>query len=193
MVERTRARSPSSWWGRMLAEDMGVISKKPLPSLTLTDHRSREETFSASHKVLSSPRVPSDSKKIPPTFFVFLFLGLLETDKFPNNPWGVRKGVLRLWSCPRCRGKVEKRAEKCVQHWREKKRVRRGKGETMVRREQGEVKSGRDGKQRTKGRSPEHLKEQVNAGVSGDGEEVRCSTLTEMYNKRKKKEFLAMY
>lgn len=36
----------------------------------------------------------------------------------------------------------------------------------MVRREQGKVKSGRDGKQRTKGRSPEHLKEQVNEGVS---------------------------
>lgn len=63
----------------------------------------------------------------------------------------------------------------------------------MVRREQGEVKSGRDGKQRTKGRSPEHLKEQVNEGASTDGKEKRSSTLRETYNKEKKREVLAMY
>lgn len=39
----------------------------------------------------------------------------------------------------------------------------------MVRREQGKVKSGRDGKQRTKGRSPEHLKEQVNEKLAETG------------------------
>lgn len=36
----------------------------------------------------------------------------------------------------------------------------------MVKREKGKVKSGRDGKQRTKERNPEHLKEQVNEGAS---------------------------
>lgn len=36
----------------------------------------------------------------------------------------------------------------------------------MVKREQGKVRSGRDGKQRTKARSPEHLKEQENEGAS---------------------------
>lgn len=56
-----------------------------------------------------------------------------------------------------------------------------------MRREQGEVKSGRDGKQRTKGRSPEHLKEQVNEGASVDGKEKRSSTLRRTYNKEKKK------
>lgn len=64
----------------------------------------------------------------------------------------------------------------------------------MVRREQGELKSGRDGKQRTKGRSPEHLKEQVNEGASRDGKEKRSTTLREKYNKGgEKKEVLAMY
>jgi len=71
--------------------------------------------------------------------------------------------------------------------------VRRGKGETAVRREQGEVKNGRDGKQRTKGRSPEHLKEQVNEGASVDGKEKRSSILRETCNKGKKKEVLEMY
>lgn len=62
-----------------------------------------------------------------------------------------------------------------------------------MRREQGEGKSGRDGKQRTKGRSPEHLKEQVNEGVSGDGKEKRSTTLRETCNKGKKKEVFAVY
>lgn len=62
-----------------------------------------------------------------------------------------------------------------------------------MRREQGEVKSGRDGKQRTKGKSPEHLKEQVNEGANGDGKTKRSSTLREKYNKGKKNEVLAMY
>lgn len=62
-----------------------------------------------------------------------------------------------------------------------------------MRKEQEEVKSGRDGKQRTKGESPEHLKEQVNEGASGDGKEKRSSTLRETYNKEKKKEVLEMH
>lgn len=62
-----------------------------------------------------------------------------------------------------------------------------------MRREQGEVRSGRDGKQRTKGRSLEHLKKQVNEGASIDGKEKRSSTLRETYNKGKKKEVLARY
>lgn len=63
----------------------------------------------------------------------------------------------------------------------------------MVQREQGEVKSGRDGKQRTKRRSPEHLKKQVNEGASQDEKEKRSSILRETYHKGKKKGVLAMY
>lgn len=62
-----------------------------------------------------------------------------------------------------------------------------------MRREQGEVRSGRDGKPRTKGRSSEHLKEQVNEGPSADRHGKRSSALRETFNKGKKKEVLAMF
>lgn len=55
------------------------------------------------------------------------------------------------------------------------------------------MRSGRDGKPRTKGRSSEHLKEQVNEGTSADRHGKRSSALRETFNKGKKKEVLAMF
>lgn len=65
----------------------GVIPKKPSASLMLTGRRPRGETFSASHKFLSSPGVHGNTKKIPPALLIFPFFGSSgNRDKFPNHP-----------------------------------------------------------------------------------------------------------
>lgn len=94
----------------------GVIPNKPLPSLTLTDHRPREETFSASHKFLSSPRVSGNAKNIPPALLIFLVLGLLETEiNSPTIPRELEKECSGFDHLLEGGKKVEKWAEKCVQ------------------------------------------------------------------------------
>lgn len=100
--------SGREWWRRWPGQGPHLAGKEgwllrlqgdPKEAFALAHayHRPREETFSASHKFLSCHGVLGNTKKIPPSLLILLFFGSSgNRDKFPNNPQGVRKGVLRL-------------------------------------------------------------------------------------------------